>query len=295
MAADSAERMHPLVRDNRMILAAGVYDALSAKLAERAGFKVVVLTGFGVAASLIGEPDFGVLTQSEVLDTTWRVVNAVTVPVIVDGDTGYGGALNVMRMVKELVRMGARGILLEDQTWPKRCGHMQGKSVVPAEDHAAKVRAAVEARGDAFFTVTARTDAREPLGLDEAIRRGKVYKEAGADLIFIEAPRSVEELERIAAEVPGPLVVNNIEGGRTPVLPLDRLHEMGFISVGYVLSGLFASAKALSDTYAYLLEHGDTEGIRDRMMDFEEFTDVIGLAEKYRLDERFRPPVSSEP
>jgi len=281
------KKMHPLVRDNQVILAAGVYDALSAKLAERAGFKVVVLTGFGVAASLIGEPDFGILTQTQILETAWRVVNAVKIPVVVDGDTGYGGVLNVTRMVVELVRMGARGILLEDQTWPKRCGHMRGKSVVPMEDHVAKIRAAREARGDALFTVTARTDAREPLGLDEAIRRGKAYKEAGADLIFIEAPRSVEELKRIAEEVPGPLVVNNIEGGKTPVLPLEKLREMGFISVGYVLSGLFASAKALADTYAYLLEHGDTSGIRDKMMAFDEFNEMIGLEEKYRLDEQF--------
>ncbi|MCJ7652587.1 MAG: oxaloacetate decarboxylase [Actinobacteria bacterium] len=281
------KKMHPLVRDNQVILAAGVYDALSAKLAERAGFKVVVLTGFGVAASLIGEPDFGILTQTQILETAWRVVNAVKIPVVVDGDTGYGGVLNVTRMVVELVRMGARGILLEDQTWPKRCGHMRGKSVVPMEDHVAKIRAAREARGDALFTVTARTDAREPLGLDEAIRRGKAYKEAGADLIFIEAPRSVEELKRIAKEVPGPLVVNNIEGGKTPVMPLEELREMGFISVGYVLSGLFASAKALADTYAYLLEHGDTSGIRDKMMAFDEFNEMIGLEEKYRLDEQF--------
>ena len=281
------KKMHPLVRDNQVILAAGVYDALSAKLAERAGFKVVVLTGFGVAASLIGEPDFGILTQTQILETAWRVVNAVKIPVVVDGDTGYGGVLNVTRMVVELVRMGARGILLEDQTWPKRCGHMRGKSVVPMEDHVAKIRAAREARGDALFTVTARTDAREPLGLDEAIRRGKAYKEAGADLIFIEAPRSAEELKRIAEEVPGPLVVNNIEGGKTPVLPLEKLREMGFISVGYVLSGLFASAKALADTYAYLLEHGDTSGIRDKMMAFDEFNEMIGLEEKYRLDEQF--------
>jgi methylisocitrate lyase len=280
-------KMHPLVRDNQVILAAGVYDALSARLAERAGFKVVVLTGFGVAATLIGEPDFGILTQTQILDAAWRVVNAVEIPVVVDGDTGYGGALNVMHMVGELVRMGARGILLEDQTWPKRCGHMRGKSVVPAEEHVAKIRAAREARGDSFFTITARTDARDPLGLEEAILRGKAYKEAGADLIFIEAPQSVEELKRIAEEIPGPLVINNIEGGRTPILPLEELREMGFISVGYVLSGLFASAKALSDTYAYLLEHGNTDGIRDKMMGFDEFNKMIGLEEKYGLDEQF--------
>ncbi len=163
-------KMHPLVRDNQVILVAGVYDALSAKLAERAGFRSVVLTGFGVAASLLGEREFGIMSQTQILDTAWRVVNAVNIPVVMDGDTGYGGALNVMRMVKEAIRMGVRGVLLEDQTWPKRCGHMRGKSVVPAEEHIAKIRAAVEAKGDAQVAITARTDGREPLGLDEAIR-----------------------------------------------------------------------------------------------------------------------------
>jgi len=162
-------------------------------------------------------------------------VNAVSVPVVVDGDTGYGGPLNIMRMVRELIRIGARGILLEDQTWPKRCGHMRGKSVIPLSEHVEKIRAAGEVRGDAFFTITARTDALEPLGLEEAIRRGKAYKEAGADFIFVEAPRSVEEIRKIAQEVPGPLVINNIEGGRTPILTLEELREMGYISIGYVL------------------------------------------------------------
>ena len=227
--------------------------------------------------------------KRQILETAWRVVNAVDIPVVVDGDTGYGGALNVMRMVKELVRMGARGILLEDQTWPKRCGHMRGKSVIPMEEHAAKIRAAVEAKGDAPFLITARTDARDPLGLDEAIRRGKAYKQAGANMIFIEAPRSVEELKRIAAEVPGPLVINNIEGGKTPILPLEKVHELGFTSVGFVLSGLFASAKALADTYAHILKHGDSTAIQDKMMTFDEFTRMMGIEEKYALDEKFKP------
>lgn len=280
--------MHPLIEGHRIFVSAGVYDVLSAKLAERAGFRAVVLTGFGVAASHLGEPDFGLLTQSEVLDVARRVCRAVKIGVIVDGDTGFGGALNVVYMVEELVRIGARGVILEDQTWPKRCGHMRGKSVVPAEEHAQKIRAAKEAKGDAAFIITARTDARAPLGLDEAIRRGKLYKEAGADAIFIEAPESVEEMKRIVAEVPGPLVVNNIEGGKTPTLPLEELQSMGFMSVGYVLTGLFAAARALEEAYRHILEHGDTKGLADRLMSFEEFTEMIGLEEKYALDERYK-------
>ncbi len=281
-------KVHPLVRETRIILVAGVYDSLSARLAERAGFRSVVITGYGVAASLIGEPDIGLLTQTEILDTARRIINAVNIPVVVDGDTGYGGALNVMRMTKELIRLGARGVIFEDQTWPKRCGHMRGKAVIDMEEHAQKIRAAKEAKGEAAFIITARTDALEPLGIDEAIRRGKAYKDAGADLIFVEAPRTRSELRRIAEEVPGPLVVNMIEGGKTPLVPLEEIHEMGFISVGYVLTGLFAAAKALDRAYSLLLEKGTSRELLDQMMSFDEFTAVLGLEEKYALDEKYK-------
>lgn len=282
------ENLHPLIRDYKIMISAGVYDVLSAKIAERAGFRAVVLSGYAASASYLGEPDIGLLTQSEILDLARRVCRAVNIAVIVDGDTGYGGVLNVERMVKELISCGATGILLEDQTWPKRCGHMRGKSVIPAEEHAAKIRAAAAARGDKPFVVVARTDALEPLGLDEAIRRGKMYKEAGADLIFVEAPRNREELEAISREVPGPLVANVIEGGQTPVLPLEEYHRMGFTSVGYVLTGIFAAAYALNKAYSYLLEKGTSAGLEGELMSFSEFTGLLGLEEKLREDERFK-------
>ncbi len=285
-------KLHPLLAESQIFLAAGVYDALSAKLAARAGFRSVVLSGYAVAASYLGEPDFGLLTQTEMLDVARRVCRAVDIPVIVDGDTGYGSALNVMRMVSELVEIGAKGILLEDQVWPKRCGHMEGKSVVPVQEHMQKIRAARDAKGDAPFLITARTDARQPLGLDEAIARGQAYKEAGADLIFVEAPQSTEEMRRIAEEVPGPLVSNMIEGGKTPVLPLEELHDFGYISVGYVLSGLFSAAHALEQTYAHLLEHGTSKGLA--MMGFDDFTDVLGLDERYARDAKYRAPQPPE-
>ena len=281
--------IHPLIANNRIFLSAGVFDPLSAKLAERAGFKSVVLSGFAVAATYLGEPDFGLLTQSEILDVARRTCRAVDVPVIVDGDTGYGGALNVTRMVRELLGMGARGIILEDQTWPKRCGHMRGKSVVPVEEHMQKIRAAKAAKAGEKrpFFITARTDARGPLGLDEAILRGNAYKEAGADLIFIEAPQSVAEIERIAKEVKAPLVINMIEGGKTPILSLEEVHRLGFISCGFVLTGLFAAAKAMADAYAHLQRFGSSDAMADQMMSFDEFTDILGLEEKYAFDEKF--------
>jgi len=262
---------------------------LSAKLAERAGFQSLVLSGYAVSATYLGEPDFGLLTQSEILDVARRICRVANVPVIVDGDTGHGGALNVMHMVKELIRIGACGIILEDQSWPKRCGHMRDKSVIPMEEHVQKIRAAVEARQDTErpFFITARTDARGPLGLDEAIRRGIHYKEAGADVIFIEAPQSKEELQEIADKIPGIKTVNNIEGGQTPILSLEEVKEMGFFSIGFVLTGLFAAAKAMEDAYAHILKHGSSVGFEDRMMDFNSFAKITGLEEKYKLDEKF--------
>ena len=285
---ETGSGVHPLVAAGEMMVVPGVYDVLSAKLAEQAGFPVVVLTGYGVAASYLGEPDFGLLTQSEVLDTARRVTAAVGIGVVVDGDTGYGGPLNVQRMVRELVAMGARGVLLEDQVWPKRCGHMRGKEVVPAEEHAAKIRAAVDARGEASFVITARTDALETHGIDEAIRRARLYKEAGATLLFVEGPRTVEELRRIGSELPPPLVVNLIEGGKTPLCSIEELQEMGFFSVGFVLSGLYASVRALEETYREIRATASTRGLENRMASFDEFNRLIGVEEHYQTDARYR-------
>lgn len=282
-------KKHPLIANKKIVVSAGVWDVLSAKLAERAGFSTVVLSGYAVSASHLGEPDFGLLTQTEILDVARRVCRAVGIRVIVDGDTGFGGPLNVVHMVEALVQLGAAGVILEDQTWPKRCGHMRGKSVVPVEEHVAKIRAAagVRDRLKESFVITARTDARGPLGIDEAIRRAIAYREAGASVIFVEAPESEAELKRITSEIPGFKTVNNIEGGKTPILPLERAHELGFVSVGFVLTGLYAAARAIQHSYEHLLEHGTSQGLEDRMMSFDEFGEVVGLEQKYALDEKF--------
>jgi methylisocitrate lyase len=275
---------------SRSQLGAGVYDALSAKLAERAGFELLFLSGYAVAATYLGEPDFGILTQTEVIETARRVVRSVRVPVIVDGDTGHGGVVNVQRLVREVVALGARGLLLEDQVWPKRCGHMRGKQVIPAEEHVQKLRAAVEARGDAALWLVGRTDARGPLGLDEAIRRGRLYREAGADVIFVEAPQNVEELRRIGREVPGPLMANMVEGGQTPILPLEELRSLGFEWVVYPLTALLASARALEHALGELRRQGTSRGVTRELMSFDELTGLVGLDEKYALEQRFKIP-----
>ena len=252
----TSEDVHPLIGNYELVVVPGVYDVLSAKMAERCGFHSVVLTGYGFAASHLGEPDFGLFTSSEILDCARRILRAVDIGVVVDCDTGHGGPLNVQKIVGELTTMGARGMLLEDQTWPKRCGHMRGKDVIPAEEHVQKILAAKEARGDHQLILTARTDAIATHGLDEAIRRAKLYKEAGADVLFVEGPRNKAEMERIGKELPPPLAVNLIEDGDTPVLPLEELKEMGFFSVGFVLSGLYAAARALERTFKEIRTHG---------------------------------------
>lgn len=265
----------------------GVYDALSAKIAERAGFPAVVLTGYAVSATYLGEPDFGILTQSEMLDVARRVTRSVGIGVIVDGDTGYGGPANVQKLVRELISIGARGLILEDQTWPKRCGHMRDKGVIPGEEHAAKIRAARDARGDARLIITGRTDALEVHGMDEAIGRALMYKEAGADVLFVEGPRDREELAEIGRRLPPPLAVNLIEGGRTPICSLEVLAEMGFFSVGFVLSGLYAAAAALERTFGELRHSGTTDAIANDLMHFDDFNELMGIEERYEQDERY--------
>jgi methylisocitrate lyase len=265
----------------------GVYDALSARLAERAGFDLLFLSGFAVSATYLGEPDFGLLTQSEVIETARRVLRVARVPVIVDGDTGHGGPINVERLVRELVAIGAYGVLLEDQVWPKRCGHMRGKQVIPCEEHVQKIRAAVEARGAASLQILGRTDARAPLGLDEALRRARAYREAGADILFVEAPETLDELRRVGAELDGPLMANMVEGGQTPLLPAAELRALGFAYAVYPLTGLLASAHALERSYAELRAHGLSRP-RPELMEFDELTEVVGLEERLAAETRFK-------
>jgi 2-methylisocitrate lyase-like PEP mutase family enzyme len=281
-------RLLKLLGDQSISLTTGVFDALSAKLAEKAGFEAAMLSGYSVAGASLGEPDFGILTQTEMLETARRVVRAVDMPILVDGDTGGGGVVNVQRLVRELVEIGAKGVFLEDQVWPKRCGHMRGKAIVPIEEHVEKIEAARDARGDADLIIVGRTDARAVIDLDEAIRRGLAMKKAGADLVFIEAPQGVDEMRRITKEIPPPLLVNMVEGGHTPLLPLKELQEIGFEVAVYPVTGILTAARALEQAYAHLAKNGDTEAIKSRMMGFDEFGSLVGLEEKYALAEKYR-------
>lgn len=266
----------------------GVFDALSAKIAARAGFEVIFITGYSVSATLLGEPDFGLLTQTEVVNAAQRVCSVVDTPVIVDADTGYGNAINVIRTVHDLIRAGAAGMFLEDQIWPKRCGHMKGKQVIPVDEQLKKLRAAIEARNDSDFYIVARTDARQALGLTEAITRGIAFKEAGADAVFVEAPESKEEMKEIANHVPGPLVANMLERGVTPLMGPQELKELGFDLIVWPLAPLYSIAKSLTEVYSTLRRDGSTTKILDQLMPFDEFNEIVGLEEKYTLDQKYR-------
>ena len=265
----------------------GIYDALSAKIAQRVGFPMAFVSGYSVAAGKLGEPDHGLLTQTEVVDQARLICNAVSIPIIVDADTGYGNPLNVYRTVKDLITAGAKGCFLEDQVWPKKCGHMRGKKVIERDQYLHKIRAAVDARGDADFFIVARTDALAVVGMDEAVARVTAARELGADGSFVEAPHTEEQMAEIGRRSPHPNVANMIEGGKTPVLSKERLAELGFHLILYPLTGLYAAAQAMQDLYTTLRDKGTTLDQQQKLMQFTDFNDLIGVEEKYSLAERY--------
>jgi 2-methylisocitrate lyase-like PEP mutase family enzyme len=286
--------MRPSIADllaaSEPLVLPGVYDALSARLAVEAGFPAVFLSGYAMSATRLARPDVGLLTQSEVLETARLVCSAVSGAVIVDIDTGYGGAVNVERTVEELLRMGAAGCFLEDQEWPKRCGHMEGKRIVPLEDYVPKLEAALRTRGDTAFHVTARTDARAVAGLDEAIRRARAFAEAGADAVFVEAPESVEEMARVREAVPArvPLVANMVDQGKTPIRSAAQLAAAGYRLIVVPVAGLMASTHALRRLYGTLRREGGTGAMAEAMMGFDELNSLLGLEEFYRREVKRR-------
>ena len=270
----------------------GVYDALSAKIVESVGFKAIQCSGYGFSASLLGKPDIGLLSFQEVLIHTKNIVNSVDIPVMADGDTGYGNAINVIRTVRELETIGAAGVNLEDQVWPKRCGHMSGKEIISTEEMVKKIEAAIWAKKDPDFVINARTDAIAVYGLEEAIYRAEAYWNAGADLIFIEAPNSVDQLREITKRlVPKGirLSVNMLDGGRTPLLTFDELQEMGFSRVSVPVLSIYAVAKALKDTMSKLLADRTNMYLQDQIMPFSDFNKLIGLPDVRKLESRFLP------
>ena len=272
------------ILDDEILVMPGAHDALCARIIELTGFKALTMGGYSATANLLGQPDVSLLSMTEMADCYRRVTASVDIPLFVDGDTGFGGVLNVRRTVKEIERSGAAGMFIEDQVFPKRCGHMEGKEVIPAEEMVAKVKAAVDARTDEDFMIMARTDALAINGLEDAIHRGNLYREAGADIIFVEAPTTVEQMRRITSQVAAPTMANNIEGGKSPLLSAGELQKIGYSSVVFPVAATYAVAKAVSGLMRAIKQDGTSLGFADQMLNFDEFAEMIGLSELRKLE-----------
>ena len=266
-----------LIFDKEILVMPVAYDAVAAKIIEQVGFKAVSLGGYAASASLLGKPDVSLVTLTEIATQTRNISEAVDIPVFVDGDTGHGNVTNVIRTVQEFEKAGAAGLFIEDQRFPKRCGHMEGKQVISVEEMIPKIKAAVDFREDPDFIIMARTDALAIYGVDEAINRANQYREAGADLLFVEAPTSKEELIKINSEVDAPLMAIQGEGGKTPMYTTKELEKMGYNVVVYPASALYAAAWAVRSVMEELMATGTTKGFMDRMITFSDFNQLIGL------------------
>ncbi len=282
------KNLKSMLESKKPLVIPGVYDALGAKIAQKVGFDAMFQTGYGTSATLFGMPDYGFIGAAETVDNARRICSAVSVPVIVDSDTGYGNALSVWKLVKELESAGAAGIFLEDQRWPKRCGHMQGKNVIPQEEYTEKLSAALDARENKDFIIVARTDARATEGLDAAIERGKQNKKTGASAIFVEAPRSLEEMKKIGEEINAPLVANMIEGGATPLSSTETLERMGFRIILYPLSVLYANTYATMNILSELKKSGNTTKCEQEIVNFDQFNDLVDLSKFREMEKKFR-------
>ena len=282
-------RLQAAQRDHGIVVAPGVHDAFTSAIASDAGFDTLYLSGAAIAYCRLGRPDIGLVTSTEVAETITLIRDRTDASLIVDADTGYGNALNVQRTVRLFEQAGACAIQLEDQVFPKRCGHLAGKEVIPAAEMAGKIRAAVDARRSPATLIIGRTDAAAVEGLDRAIERGALYVQAGADILFIEAPRTRAELERVAQQLGNtvPLLANMVEGGNTPLLPANELAEIGFRIVIFPGGIVRALARTACDYYASLKKHGTNAPFRDRMYDFKELNDIMGTAELLRQGQRY--------
>ena len=279
--------LRKLLKTKKPLVIPGVFDAIGAKIGQKAGFEAMFQTGYGTSATLFGMPDYGFIGSTETVENARRICRSVDVPVIVDADTGYGNALSVWKLVKELEAAGASGMFLEDQRWPKRCGHMKGKEVVRKEEYAEKLQAALDARKSKDFIIVSRTDARATEGLDKAIERGLYYKDIGADVIFVEAPKSIDEMKKIGKSIKAPLVANMIEGGATPISSSASLHKMGFKIILYPLSVLFANTFASIQILKELKKSGTTTKLKNKVVSFNQFNDIVELSKFRKLENRY--------
>ncbi|HZJ90478.1 MAG TPA: oxaloacetate decarboxylase [Oscillospiraceae bacterium] len=280
-------QLRKLFESGEIIVAPGAHDALTAKIIDKVGFSAVYMTGYGQAASHLGNPDVGLLTMTEMVARAAAIVETTEIPVIADADTGFGNAINVMRTVREYEKAGVACIQLEDQLMPKKCGHMLGRQVIPKKEMVGKIKAAVDARQDPDFMIMARTDARTVFGIEEALERGLAYQEAGADIIFIESPESEAEMEEINKTISVYTLANMVEGGRTPLLPNEQLEKLGYDLIIYPTASTYVTTKAMKTLMERLKEEGTTTNMVSDMVTFSEFNDLIGLADIRELEEKY--------
>ncbi|WP_346911570.1 isocitrate lyase/PEP mutase family protein [uncultured Roseibium sp.] len=281
-----AAKLRALLAQDKLHVMPCCFDALSAKLIEQGGFDLTFMSGFAASASRIGAPDLGLMSYGEVLDQVRNITDATSIPLLADGDTGYGNAMNVRRTVAGFAKAGAAAVMIEDQLAPKRCGHTPGKAVVSREEAFDRIRAAADARADgADILILARTDARHDHGLGEAIERAAKFAELGADILFVEAPKTVEEMRTVCAELPGPKMANIVEGGETPDLPHDELRDLGYAIAAYPLTLMAAAMKAMTDTLGVMKQDGDRT---PHLMDFKTLRQKIGFNDYYETSEKYQ-------
>lgn len=284
----ATQRLRKLLREPGLILGGGAHDALSARIVEQVGYPMCVVTGAGVSMCR-GYPDVGVVTMPEMVENARYIAEAVQIPVIVDADNGYGNAINAMRTVREFERAGVAGIHMEDQDWPKRCGHMFGKRVIPKEEMAGKIKAALDARRDPDFVVIARCDALMVNGLEDALDRGEAYLEAGADMLFFEMRESMDEVHAMAERFRGriPLHFNHSPSGMVPRLPVTEIERLGFKTACFYVHALMAACKTMREVLTEIKETGNSLSVWERMVGFEEFWDIAGLSEIRKLEKKY--------
>ena len=290
MRAKMSALYRKMLNEPGTVFMPGVYDALTAVLAERAGFDIITHTGYGTAASLLGMPDVGLVSFKEMCDRVTSIARAVNIPLMTDADTGYGNPINVYRTVKEYIGGGAAGLFIEDQVWPKRCGHMAGKRIIPADEMVGKIKAAIDSRNeyDPDFVVGARTDAIATDGFAEALRRGNLYAEAGVDFVFIEAYETVDQMKRAVKEVKKPLMLNLIEGGRTPLIDAQQAQEIGFKFVCFPLTTLLVATRAVSRALEILKKTNSPQGYMNDLTTWSEFNEIIGVPQIRAMEEKYK-------
>ena len=279
-------RLKQYIHDPDILIMPGVYDALSAKIAEKCGAKAIQVSGYGLSASYLGLPDVAILTKTQMVELTRNICNAVRIPVMADGDTGFGNAVNLYYAVKEFEAAGAAGVNLEDQFFPKRCGHMNGKQIIPLGEAVKKIEAAAAARTDPDFVINARTDAIAVAGVDEAIRRGNAFAKAGADLIFVEAPTRADDIKRVIQSIDAPVSINMLYSGKTPPIPIQTRQEWGAARVSVPVASIFAAAGALDRAFTMILRDQGSLLLEDSY-DFQRFTDLVGLPEIKELEQKY--------